>query len=494
MHSQTNKEVNSVPLEMASSTRSIKFIYQMPYSERVELCKILNQNNKWEELAGVWMGFNNLEIQNLRKEQNPTEELLAIWEKHNHTVLELFMLLARMHHYQAMLPIKSFVDSKYHTLLYNGEGNLQIPLRNGQLRNDTKDLKIDAQNFNQNLKPQEVDAKILFNNSDKNKSEILNRPMQHDQQNEILSNSNHLLASLPAIFSTCLPCIPYNELASATNNWKREHLLGKGGFGTVFKGFWKNTEVAIKKIKPRGSDYDESYALQLEQSFREIKILNSSPHENILPLYAYSIGGEAPCLVYQYMKNGSLQDRLHLKHGSNPLNWIQRLKIAKGIARGLQYLHTVRDKPLIHGDIKSANILLDKNFEPKIGDFGLAREGSSDDSLKVSKILGTRPYLPEEYIFKGTLSTKIDTYSYGIVLLELATGMPAYDKSRPTNKKLREYVDSFQDKDLYLLMDKKAGDKCFEVYKYLFMLGKWCSNALAQYRPQMPDVYNKLET
>ncbi|XP_032457556.1 pelle-like serine/threonine-protein kinase pik-1, partial [Nasonia vitripennis] len=233
-------------------------------------------------------------------------------------------------------------------------------------------------------------------------------------------------------------------------------------------GFWKNTEVAIKKIKPRGSDYDESYALQLEQSFREIKILNSSPHENILPLYAYSIGGEAPCLVYQYMKNGSLEDRLHLKHGSNPLNWIQRLEIAKGIARGLQYLHTIRDKPLIHGDIKSANILLDKNFEPKIGDFGLAREGSPDDSLKVSKIQGTRPYLPEEYIFKGTLSTKIDTYSYGIVLFELATGLSAYDKSRPTNKKLKEYVDSFQDKDLHLFMDKKAGDKYYAANTFMF--------------------------
>ncbi|XP_001599847.1 pelle-like serine/threonine-protein kinase pik-1 [Nasonia vitripennis] len=479
---------------MASSTKSIKFIYQLPYLERVELCKILNQNNKWEELAGVWMGFNNLEIQNLRKEQNPTEELLAIWEKHNHTVLELFMLLARMHHYQAMLPIKSFVDSKYHTLLYNGEGNLQKLLRNGELRKDTKDLKIGAQNFNQKQKCQENAAKILVNNSLKDESsKILNQPMPHDQQNETPSNSNNLLASLPAIFSTLLPRIPYSELAAATDNWKREHLLGKGGFGTVFKGIWKNTEVAIKKIEPRGSDYDESYALQLEQSFREIKILNSLPHENILPLYAYSIGGEAPCLVYQCMKNGSLEDRLHLKHGSYPLNWIQRREIAKGIARGLQYLHTIHEKPLIHGDIKSANILLDKNFEPKIGDFGLAREGSSDDSLKVSKIQGTRPYLPEEYIFKGNLSTKIDTYSYGIVLFELATGLSAYDKSRPTNKKLKEYVDSFEDKDLHLLRDKKAGDKYIEVYKYLLLLGKWCSNKLAEHRPQMSTVYDKFK-
>jgi len=301
------------------------------------------------------------------------------------------------------------------------------------------------------------------------------------------------LASMPAIFSSVLPRIPYSELVTATDYWRKENLLGKGGFGTVFKGIWKNTEVAIKKIEPRSSDYDESYALQLEQSFREIKILNSLPHENILPLYAYSIDGEAPCLVYQCMKNGSLEDRLHLKHGTAPLDWLQREEIAKGTARGLQYLHTVHQKPLIHGDIKSANILLDKNLEPKIGDFGLAREGSSDDSLKVSKIQGTRPYLPEEYIFGRNLSTKIDTYSYGIVLFELATGLPAYDKTRSTNKRLKEYVDSFDERNMFIIKDKQAGETFTDVFTYLIRLGKWCSNKLAEDRPEMTVVYEKFK-
>lgn len=126
--------------------------------------------------------------------------------------------------------------------------------------------------------------------------------------------------------------------------------------------------------------------LQLQQSLKEIKILNSRAHENILPLYAYSFGGEAPCLVYQLMKNGSLEAKLLLKDKTRPLMWIQRHEIAKGIARGLQYLHTIGEKPLIHGDIKSANILLDTNFEPKIGDFGLAREGPERDSMTVSNV------------------------------------------------------------------------------------------------------------
>lgn len=151
----------------------------------------------------------------------------------------------------------------------------------------------------------------------------------------------------------------------------------------LLTGIWKNTQVAIKRIEKRGLDTNESYLIQLTQSLRELKILNAYRHDNILSLYAYSMGGEAPCLVYQCMSNGSLEDRLSSKHNVKFLNWMQRHEIAKGTARGLQFLHTIGNKPLIHGDIKSANILLDKNFEPKIGDFGLAREGPEKDYMKV---------------------------------------------------------------------------------------------------------------
>ncbi|XP_050453434.1 serine/threonine-protein kinase pelle isoform X1 [Cataglyphis hispanica] len=482
------------------ATESLKYIYHLPFFERSEFCKIMNQNDKWEELAGTWMKYDVLTIQSLRKEKNPTDELLTLWGHHNHTIIELFVLLSRMQHYQSMVPLLPFVDQKFHQLLHNGEANLQNIPRKQLINKNTKDLKIGTQNFNQRASPQQSVDKIL------------NQPLTISP-----SNSNNLLVASPgaaAVFlpssqntgsngkkinesplpktETTLPHASYSELAIATNGWNPHNILGKGGFGTVYRGIWKNTDVAIKKIRQKGPDSDESYILQLQQSLKEIKILNSRAHENILPLYAYSFGGEAPCLVYQLMKNGSLEDRLLLRQKTKPLTWIQRHEIAKGIARGLQYLHIIGEKPLIHGDIKSANILLDKNFEPKIGDFGLAREGPERDSMKISKIHGTRPYLPEEFLFDKKLSTKIDTYSYGIVLFEMATGLRAYDDSRPEKKFLRDLIDAWEDKDLFLLIDKKAGEKDKQVYKNLLSLGKWCANRLAQNRPEMELVFRKL--
>lgn len=132
-----------------------------------------------------------------------------------------------------------------------------------------------------------------------------------------------------------------------------------------------------------------------------------------------------PCLVYQLMTGGSLETKL--LRAAATLGWKERMDIAIGTARGLQFLHTFSVKPLIHGDIKPANILLDSCLMPKIGDFGLTREGNYDDAeIEVSRVYGTKPYLPREFLYERTLSTKVDTFSFGIVLLELATGLRAH--------------------------------------------------------------------
>ncbi|XP_066584677.1 serine/threonine-protein kinase pelle-like [Prorops nasuta] len=501
-------------MALFTSNEEIKYIYELPYSPRVQFCTIMNQHNKWEELAGQWMQYDFQTIQSLKREKDPSDELLTMWGHYNHTILELFVLLSRMKHYQAMMPLKPFVEEKYHKLIFEGEGNLQKILTHWQNKTP-KELKIGAQNFNENipLSPGAHKVKIIKNEATKEESlKILNNHLLQVKQPQT-SNSNNLSVVTPVqgFFSpialntnntnsitpkkpeATLPHIPFSELTLATNEWSKHNVLGRGGFGTVYKGLWKNTDVAVKRIDRRGFESDESYIIQLQQSLKEIKILNSIPHDNILSLYAYSLRGDAPCLVYQLMHNGSLADRLLLKRKLTPLNWAQRHEIAKGTARGLQYLHTVGDKPLIHGDIKSANILLDKNFEPRIGDFGLAREGPQMDCTKqVSKIHGTRPYLPDEFLRGKILSTKVDTYSYGIVLYELATGLAAYDDTRPENKYLKDFIDSWSDKDLPLLVDKNAGEQNLQVYSNLIVLGKWCANKSVKNRPEMELVYRKI--
>lgn len=422
----------------SSSCRDkIEYIYQLPFLTRSELCKILNQNDKWEELAGIYMKYDVLTIQTLRKEKNPTDELLTLWGHHNHTILELFVLLSRMQHYQSMLPLIPFVEEKFHKLFYNGEGNF-CRLLGKQLNKNTKDLKIGKQNFNHIASPEPNVEKITKEESYK----ILNKPMQAIHIGVSPSNSNNLLVTslanpLPVTLScvptnkkkddnvlkpeATIPCVIYNELNIATNEWNKNNILGRGGFGTVYR-----------------------------------------------------------------------EDRLRMRRKSQPLSWIQRHEIAKGTACGLQYLHTIGEKPLIHGDIKSANILLDKNFEPRIGDFGLAREGLENDSMKVSKIHGTRPYLPEEFLHERKLSTKVDTYSYGIVLFELATGLPVYDESRLENKFLKDLIGTLENENLVSLIDKKAGEKNKQVFDNFMILGKWCSNHQAENRPEMYNVFKKL--
>ncbi|XP_011311741.1 serine/threonine-protein kinase pelle isoform X2 [Fopius arisanus] len=468
--------------------------------------------------GGTWMNYARSTISSLQQEKNPTDHLLELWGHHNHTISELFGLLSQMQHYRAMLVLKRFVHSKYHKLIERGQGNLQAVL--GRKKQSQKDSKIGTQNFNHATHQIPVVEKMLIprNRGIRDSVKIMNKPEICSPLQAVPSNSNNLLVVTPGAGSrlssiparagtrclkghgfsfgkeTTLPQISYEELSRATDRWNPERVLGKGGFGTVFRGLWKNTEVAIKKIERKGPETDDSYIQQLQQLLRELTILNSRPHENILSLYAFSMGGDAPCLVYQFMANGSVADRLQLKYGSQPLTWLQRHEIAKGTARGLQYLHEIGEKPLIHGDIKSANILLDKNFEPRIGDFGLAREGSQEDSMKISKIQGTRPYLPDEFLMNKTLSKKVDTYSYGVVMFELATGLPIYDESRSDHKYLKDLVNYWFEtkKDLSQLMDRKAGVANKEVYNHLILVGNWCSNGLAIHRPEMAAVFQKL--
>lgn len=286
--------------------------------------------------------------------------------------------------------------------------------------------------------------------------------------------------------------IPYEELKKATGGFIDAKILGRGGFGTVYKGCWKDTTVAVKRLHVKEKDGDIRQEQSFKQSLTEMKVLQSCRIDNILPLYGVSLDGPEPCIVYQFMQNGSLEDRLRCKHNTPSLNWTQRGTIAKGVARGLYFLHTslVDGKPLIHGDIKSANILLDSNLEPKIGDFGLTRYGPEADQsmVVVSHVHGTRYYLPHEYLKSRQLSTKVDIYSYGIVLLELATSKHVYDRRRKTRTLIETVQDCAQSNQLDSLRDTNAGDENQVIFSLLIHLGQKCSSYDRKDRPEMEQV------
>ena len=165
--------------------------------------------------------------------------------------------------------------------------------------------------------------------------------------------------------------IGFEQLKAACGGFARSNIIGKGGFGEVYRGKWNGQDVAVKRIleEKRKKVSKDAFEKCVNQAITELHALHNYPAENILPLMAFSFNltfETDPCLVYQYMPNGSVSDRLKCRNNSNPLTWMQRANIALGTARGLTHLHSI---PIIHGDIKSGNILLDKHFEPKIGDF-----------------------------------------------------------------------------------------------------------------------------
>jgi len=210
------------------------------------------------------------------------------------------------------------------------------------------------------------------------------------------------------------------EIESATDYFNNKQKIGEGGYGPVYKGFLDHTPVAIKILRP---DISQG----LVQFQQEVEVLSCIRHPNMVLL----VGAcpEYGCLVYEYMDNGSLEDRLFCKGNTSPLSWRTRFKIAAEITTGLLFLHQRKPEPLVHRDLKPANILLDRNFVSKISDVGLARlvpasAANSVTQYHMTAAAGTFCYIDPEYQQTGLLGVKSDVYSLGVMLLQIITSKP----------------------------------------------------------------------
>ncbi|KHJ40097.1 kinase domain protein [Trichuris suis] len=293
----------------------------------------------------------------------------------------------------------------------------------------------------------------------------------------------------------------YEEIKDATDDFSPANVLGQGGYGIVYKGRWKDTVVAVKRIVLQQNNRKSHMKDGVSQLVKELQTLSLYRHDNILCLYGYCLEESTPCLIYQFMANGSLEDRLHNK-ALKPLSWPERQRIITGTCRGLNFLHTCADQPLIHGDVKSANILLDHHLEPKIGDFGLCRTGglldTGEDSYFIaSHINGTFAYLPPEFITKKRVSSKLDVYSFGTVIFEVATGQSPYSTSR-TPENLVQYMrhQRFHFGTVNHLIDVCAFDKMAtgaDIYETFIDIAFQCTNVQPEMRPSLSEILRRLE-
>lgn len=293
----------------------------------------------------------------------------------------------------------------------------------------------------------------------------------------------------------------FAELRIATRNFSKGLRLGEGGFGSVYKGFIKNpedpedkTEVAVKLLTKKGLQGHKEW-------IAEVHFLGLVEHPNLVKLVGYCAEDDARglqlLLVYEFMPNKSLEDHLFSKE-LPVLPWATRLKIALGAANGLANLHEELNIQIIFRDLKSSNILLDEDFNPKLSDFGLARLGPSGGFTHVSTALvGTAGYAAPEYIQTGHLSSKSDVWSFGVVLYELLTGRRAMDPRLPKNEqKLLEWVKPYisDSKKFRLILDPRLGGQySLKEAHRIASLAHRCLVKQPKARPKMSELANELK-
>ncbi|XP_075495830.1 receptor-like serine/threonine-protein kinase SD1-8 isoform X1 [Primulina tabacum] len=214
-----------------------------------------------------------------------------------------------------------------------------------------------------------------------------------------------------------LPLFDFETIVAVTKNFSEANKLGQGGFGSVYKGMLvEGQEIAVKRLSKSSGQGTEEFK-------NEVKLIARLQHRNLVRLLGCCIEMEEKMLIYEYMENRSLDSILFKKNKSSLLDWPRRFNIICGVARGLLYLHQDSRFRIIHRDLKASNILLDKDMNPKISDFGMARIfGGDQTEANTKKIVGTYGYMAPEYAMDGLFSVKSDVFSFGVLVLEIVSG------------------------------------------------------------------------
>ncbi|KAK9727241.1 hypothetical protein RND81_05G267700 [Saponaria officinalis] len=318
-------------------------------------------------------------------------------------------------------------------------------------------------------------------------SKISSVPPTPKSEGEILQSAN-------------LKSFSFSDLRTATRNFRPDSVLGEGGFGPVFKGWidehtyaaakpGTGVVIAVKRLNA------ESFQGHREW-LAEVNYLGQLYHPNLVRLVGYCLEDEHRLLVYEFMPRGSLENHL-FRRGSyfQPLSWHLRMKVSFGAAKGLAFLHETK---VIYRDFKTSNVLLDSNYNAKLSDFGLAKDGPTGDKSHVStRVMGTYGYAAPEYLATGHLTARSDVYSYGVVLLEMLSGRRAVDKNRPSGEhNLVEWARPYltNKRKIFRVLDNRLEgqyslDSAFKVSTLAFR----CLSIESKFRPTMDEIVNELE-
>lgn len=428
-------------------------LFDMPPALLGELCAVLDSCDGalgWrglaERLSNSWLDVRHIE-KYVDQGKSGTRELLWSWAQKNKTVGDLLQILQEMGHQRAV-----------HLLMNHGAG------------------------WNPSV---QTHQELVFPNLSPKK------PTNVTMDNILVPEHNEKGVLLKSSLS-------FQSIMEGTKNFHKDFRIGEGEIFEVYKVEIQNQTYAVKLFK---QEKKIQFKKHWKRFLSELEVLLLFHHPHILELAAYFTEAEKFCLVYPYMRNGTLFDRLQCVGNTVPLSWHIRISVLIGVSKAIQYLHNTQPCSVICGNISSANILLDDQFQPKLTGFAMAHfRPHLEHQTSTIHMTSSRKhlwYLPEEYIRQGRLSDKTDVYSFGIVIMEVLTGCKVV-LDDPKHVQLRDL--------LMELMEKRGLDSCLSFIDKkihpcprnfsakLFSLASQCVATRAKLRPSMDEVLNILES